>query len=883
VKINKLLHTTLFVLPFLIGCTTSRHVPEGKFLLNKSTITVTGDKINQDELREVLRIRENNSYLGLKFKLALYNAIDSTKVQQKRIKKNKKLRQKNIKISKKEQRINSKRIQKALKNNETTYRKRTFQRKDTLEPKRFFKEWLKYGMGESPIILDTQLVHRSTGQLHLYLRKKGYYYNTVTDSISYKPKHKKATVHYTIKTDKPYRIDSVFVIGDNSRLNNSVLNFFKRKEMLSKQAILDSDVLENLRSSLAREMRDSAYYDISANHFSYIIDTNKLEMKAVIGVSVKNKTVRFSPDSDSTFQKKHAKYRVGNVYFHIADTTLYKGNFKQKMDSLGLDLVKDYFIQTLDTLLYEPEDIRNAQRRKATFLYNGELALKPEILEMRNYLEDGHWYTGYYLERSYSQLLDMDVFQSIKPILVERPNSSIVDVHYYLVPAKIQAFNFEPRATNSNGYLGVSASVNYAHKNLFRGGEKFTLTFSGGFESQPPIFDEDITGKKIQTAARSFNTFEIGPTAKLELPGLRPIPPTFFSKRQATKTELSVAYNYQSRLDFKRNLFQMNYLWKWLSGKTQAFQMGLPFLTGVKYVQINKSDFFQQQLTNLNDLFLENAYSNQFIYHDLRLNYTWTNMKLESFKHLFSFNTSVDVAGNLLNWTTKNKTPNSSGVREVFGVPFSQFARIDNEIKMYQNLTKKKSLNYRLQLGAGLPYGNSQTSLPFDYSFFAGGTNDNRGWRARELGPGGYKYYLDTNRTATQIGDLRIGGTVEYRFNIGNGKMLKGAVFTDAGNVWSLREDINRIGGQFGPDWYKQIAVAGGVGIRFDLSFLIIRADLGIPIRNPAMEKGSQWIFNSRDAFYTELENFYGPDYMINYSIPRPFTPRFHIAIGYPF
>ena len=128
--------------------------------------------------------------------------------------------------------------------------------------------------------------------------------------------------------------------------------------------------------------------------------------------------------------------------------------------------------------------------------------------------------------------------------------------------------------------------------------------------------------------------------------------------------------------------------------------------------------------------------------------------------------------------------------------------------------------------------------MPYDYSFFAGGANDNRGWRARALGPGSYKYYLDETKTATQIGDLRIGSSGEFRFAFNS--LFKGAVFVDAGNVWTIYEDPNRIGGQFTKNWYKEIAIAGGFGLRMDLEYFIIRLDVGIPMRNPALPKGAQ-------------------------------------------
>ena len=186
----------------------------------------------------------------------------------------------------------------------------------------------------------------------------------------------------------------------------------------------------------------------------------------------------------------------------------------------------------------------------------------------------------------------------------------------------------------------------------------------------------------------------------------------------------------------------------------------------------------------------------------------------------------------------------------------------------------------RLQVGGGIPYGNTKTSLPYDYSFFAGGANDNRGWKARALGPGSYKYYLDTNRTATQIGDVRIGGAAEFRFSMGS--MLKGALFVDAGNVWTFNEDVNRPGSKFSSNWYKEIALSTGIGFRVDLDFFIIRLDFGLPLTNPALPDGARWIFQPRQAYYDEGIAKFGLNLYEKY-LPKPFTPQIHFGIGYPF
>ncbi|HLW39212.1 MAG TPA: BamA/TamA family outer membrane protein, partial [Brumimicrobium sp.] len=220
------------------------------------------------------------------------------------------------------------------------------------------------------------------------------------------------------------------------------------------------------------------------------------------------------------------------------------------------------------------------------------------------------------------------------------------------------------------------------------------------------------------------------------------------------------------------------------------------------------------------------------------------------------------------------------------GQRYSQFVRLDNQLVLNQHIDRISSLHYRLQAGVGIPLKNNGPSLPFDYSFFGGGSNDNRGYSARTLGPGIYKYYLDTTRTSTQMGDVRLGASLEYRFKMT--KLFEGAFFADAGNLWSLNEDPNRVGGNITKDFYKQLSVSAGLGLRLDFTYVIIRLDMGIPLRNPALPDGAKWIWEDRQPYYQEGIDAWGinpetNDYYYKDKFPNPFRPRFHLAIGYPF
>ena len=882
----KFTYILLILGAFLVACKQTKYVPESKYLLQKNKVKLEDKGVSEEDVLAVIRQKPNYKTLGIKMKLWAFNRIDSTAVANKRYSENLKLREENARKLEKQNRINAKRIERARAKGKSLYTEKIVQLKDTANPKLFFREWFKYKIGEKPIVFDSLMYQKSLEQLGILLKNKGYFYGSVNGEVKYK-KNRKAVVKYSIKSGPQYVIDSLYIVTDNEIVRQDYMSFVRKTEGANLKGMpFDKDLLNNHREQVAKYMRDNLLYGFSSSHINYIADTTYSTMTVTLGIRFTDRLVKSEMYGDSLVAVKFKEFRVKNVYFHIADTTNFKGNFQAQVESLGLSLVTNNFLTTIDTLHYavikdHKDHSKLDTKRMATFLYNGELGISPGLIECQNYLEEGNSYKEYYLERTFSRLMQLDLFQVIKPVIVEIPNSAFVDVHYYLVPSEKQTFGFEPRATNSNGFLGVAASVNYSNKNIFGGGEKLTLSLSGGFESQPPVFATTLDGQQIKQAGRSFNTFEIGPSIKLDIPGLFPAKVTAMSKRQRPRTVISTAYNYQARNDFKRHIFQLNYLWRFYVGKTQIFQAGLPGMSIIKFVRINNQPEFQAKLDQLNDLFLRNAYSNQFIWQDWKLTFEFNNKDQDDKKSNFSLyiNSTVDPAGNTLSLFKGIQDTISNGQHAIFGVGYSQFLRMDNEIIMSNPIGKKKSLHARFQFGGGKPYGNSTTSMPYDYSFFAGGANDNRGWRARALGPGSYKYYLDTNRTATQIGDIRIGASTEFRFAFG--PVLKGAVFVDAGNVWTFNDDVNRVGSKISSNWYKEIAVSTGFGFRMDLEFFIIRLDIGLPLTNPALPAGEKWFFQPKDKFYQEGFDKFGTNY--SKYLPKPYIPNFHFGIGYPF
>lgn len=876
-----------------IGCKSTKYVPKDRYLLKKNVVVTDDKTVSFDDIEAIIRQQPNRKFLGVKFNLYLFNSIDSLKIDQKRAVKNLKIRKSNKKKILKRDRINQRRIKRSLAKGRAVYTEKIVELKDTLEPSLFLREWLKYRVGEQPVIFDSLLFSKSTEQLSAFLKNKGYYYADVQANVQYN-KHQKAKVFYNLKFGKQYLIDSVYLIAKNELLAD-LFNIYLQKYPLKKLPF-DVDLLEDYRSSLSKNFRNNGIYQFNDAYINFIIDTNKTAMTVSLGVEISDKLSEGNGSEEEKRIIPHAKTYVKDVHFHLIDTLAVSGSYKKMLDSLSIQKNGKY-LATLDTLFLNSIPYRNSKEinesRAVNFYYNGEIFVTPEVLETQSLLEKGALLKENLVEDTYARFQQLNLFQTIKIELVEVADSNSVEVHYYLIPSKKASFSFQPRVSSSNGYLGVSAGLNYANKNIFKGAEKLTFSINGGFQSQPVIFEETDAINDIKAVTNRLYQFEIGPSLKYEVPGLMLIKNSKFNKTRNGKTFISTAYSFQNRDVFSKEIFQLNYIWQYDVGKTQRFQIGLPGISQVKFVSINKSSDFDQQLNELNDLFLKNTYSNQFIWQDWKLVFELKKQRLTTKKYdpTFYMRSSLDLAGNLLHLFKKYQVQDTTGQfigqSRLFGLVYSQFTRLDNEIIYTQPFSKTKSLNLRLLTGAGLPYGNSNKSMPYDYSFYAGGSNDVRGWRARALGPGSYEYYLDTARTIVQIADIRLSASVEYRFQFSD--FLKGALFVDAGNIWTLREDEDRKGSQFSKDWYNEIAIASGVGFRMDFDYFIIRFDLGFKLHNPALPKGEKWFFNSHNEFYQRIADFIelnktnGITVTESKLVTKPFTPQISFGIGYPF
>ena len=911
---NLRLFALLLVLLTFTACRLSKNVPPQNYLLHKTNITLVSPlntQLDRYELTQVLRQQPNARFFRLPWKLWLYNSLDSATVSNRKLKR---LARFEARLDQKQQkvvRVNEKRNAKALHKGHPDYRAKSAP--DSVFKQVIWAEKLKYKFGQKPVVFDTLLHQKSQEQLSRYLVKKGYYYSKVSAEVKFNERQRYALTNYIIDEGPRYIIDSVTYVGPRLLRDLHLKLIRKNYEPLNEHPLIgrpfDLDYLEGYREKVAKFMRDESIYKFNSTSIEFLADTNRQKMTVHITMRFEDRLVPSLQNPDSLVRVPYRETKINKVFFHLADTAFMQTSFTATAVALGksiYDSLQPQYLNTFEKLFYQELLYTKKQAldlkvpfgtksnwRTMTLTYNGKDPwVKPNILEMQNYLEQSNTYKEYYLDRSYRSLVQLGIFSSVKPYIVEIPGTNQLDVHYYLEPAKKQSWAFDPRFTSSFGLLGAAASLNYTNKNLFGGAERLTFSLGGGFESQPPVFDAN-TQDQVVNAGRTFNTFEIGPSLKLDLPGLFPSPVTLLGKRQKPRTVISTAMNFEKRDIFDRRVFQLNYAWKFLVGKTQVFQLGLPGASVIKYVSIQKSPAFEAQLQQVNDLFLFNAYSNQFIWQDFKFSFEYNNKdkdekvgKKKLFKGSLYFNSSLDAAGNLL-YAFRSNQDTLGGSYLLGSQPYSQFVRLDNQLITSNRIGKGSSWHLRLNAGAGIPYLNSKTSMPYDYSFFGGGSNDNRGWRARALGPGSYKYHLDTSRLATQIGDIRFGGSFEYRFNLGS--TFKGALFTDFGNIWTYREDGSRLGSQFGwSTFVPQIAISTGLGLRMDLDYFILRLDVGFPIYDPAFADGARWVFQefqTRETYYQEgMQHFNMSLDQVKAIMPRPFLPNYlNFGIGYPF
>ena len=468
--------------------------------------------------------------------------------------------------------------------------------------------------------------------------------------------------------------------------------------------------------------------------------------------------------------------------------------------------------------------IRKFYFDSVTIDYPKTLKIRTKVLEGLNTITPGDVYSASTVSNTYSRLTALRVFSSVN-VGMTQVDTNKVNATITLAQSKLQGFKVNLEASvNSSGLFGISPQLSYYHKNIFKGGEWLNLGFMGNFQSR---FKDQVRSN------------EFGVSGSLSFPKFFPLPYRHF-KEAIPRTDVNVSYNFQQRPEYTRNILSISYGYTG-NVKSRFYYQFYPLQMNIVNL-FNLDNNFYESLAN--DPFLKNAYQNHFDLGSGGILYYTTNSASVPRTTFFYCRLQFDIAGNLLSAFKPLMDKDSNGSGMLWNTPFSQFVRGEVTLGKTWVFGKKsgQAIATRLVAGAGYAYGNS-SALPFEKHFYAGGANSLRGWQARTLGPG--ISAMDRNFVIpNQTGDMRLEANIEYRFDIY--WKFAGALFIDAGNVWTLQGSDNEAGRFRWNTFGDSIAANWGAGLRLDFGFLLLRLDMGMRVHDPAREqkwvKPSEWI-----------------------------------------
>lgn len=824
----------------------TRKLKDGEYLLDKNKIETNDSKVDDLNLSSVIKQRPNKKIFSVvKFHLMLHNSMDSARVAKREPRKirrkNKKIRRKNIRRVKREK---------------DTIKLKTPSNFDT------FGEKILYSIGERPVVYDKNSAAKTANQLHLYLIRKGYFNNTVKDSVRKIDrtflgfKKKRAEVFYLVNVTNPYQIRNIELRSKDTALLTKI-NKFSGPSLLIQNAIFDVDVLDDERDRITNYLVNNGYYRFNKNYIKYYVDSTigTNEVSVVLDIDLYKEKVG---KSDSISSLPHSQYTITHVQ---------------------VNYTQDKFSDLNSTYLYKGID----------FYIKGKNDINSNLFYRSIYLKPGDLYSKQKQQQMFKKLTSLGVFLTVN-VSTEQDsvyNSKGLNLTIKVDGAKKQDYKIEANGTTSGSNFGIEGLFEYNFLNIFRGAEILHFGVSGALESQPLLINDNTSDntnipidiKSFSNISNAFNTVEFSPEVSLTIPRLLFINTDKYVNMSNTKTIFKVSLNYQRRLDqttldFERGTQELTYGYGW-NIKNKYYHQFDPFTLSA--VEIKKSEAFQDRIDLLNDKLLAASFQNHII-SSTRYRFVYNNPTAKHVKrNSLYYDANIESAGNTLNafykLTNKQKDPITNSY-QIANIQFAQYLKTQHDLRLYTKINDKSNFVLRFLGGVGVPLENSSAALPFEKSFFAGGTDKTRAWKSRSLGPGSFR---DSVLNFDRIGEILLEGNVEYRFDLLG--FLDGALFVDAGNIWLMNEDSLRPGSQFKANKFlTEIAIGAGFGIRLDLDYFLIRLDIAYPLKNPSLIEGERWFFQPKDEYNTYINTISNKD-----QLPGLYTPQINIGIGYPF
>ncbi len=646
------------------------------------------------------------------------------------------------------------------------------------------------------------------------LKYYGYFNGkTTAETITGKKNAKTAKVKYTVTLNEPYMYDSISYSGFPAPADSIIKATWNRRLVKSGEQF-NAALMEEERTRLSKLFRNEGYYYFQPGSITYLADSVNAPGKI---------SMRIQPAANLP-KRALQQWKFGKINIRIPQNSSTGGNRTAESDTLS--------------------------RRNFSYIYNGKRPpVKIGALLRNVQIRTGQLYSNDKQQEAFKRLSQMNIFSNINFALTPRGESDTLDLNITAQLDKPYDFSFELNATSkSNDQIGPGSRISLAKKNVFRGGEMLKFTLKGSYEWQT---DKNVTGR-----SSVINSWEIGGDVALSFPRLFfPIVHRRYLRVPST-TSLRLHANVMNRSGFFRMVRAGgDATYKIFSHSTTTHTV-IPFRLTYDMLLSTTAKFDSIAKSNRS---IENSFRDQFI-PAMQYTYLYDNTNTDH-RNKTSIEVSVTQAGNITSlffyafgkgFNTKNKN--------IFGNPYAQFVKATAEMRQLWKIDRNQYIATRILAGAIHSYGNSEYA-PYSEQFYIGGANSLRAFTTRSIGPGSFRpdgknrySYLD------ETGTLKLEMNVEYRFRIIQD--LHGAVFVDAGNIWLMKEDPERPGGEIKADTFaKQIALNTGFGIRYDLEFLVLRLDFGLGLHAP---------YETKRKGYFNLS---------------PFKDGFawHFAIGYPF
>lgn len=642
-------------------------------------------------------------------------------------------------------------------------------------------------LGEPPVLLSQLDLEHNIKTLQNSLENRGYFHAKVEGDTSVRRKKARAT--YTVQTGNQYLVAAISFPKDSTELGkavaaSSVETFLKANEPF------DLSLIKGERERIDNYLKERGYYYFNSDYLIVQVDST-------IGGNKVNLFVKVKPETP--YQSRQV-YKINDVFIY---------------PNYGLRAA------SADT------SKANAVYHNGYYVVSRRNMFKPRLFEQAMQFDPGDIYNRRDHNNTLSRLVNLDLFKFVRNRfeLVPGADTPRLNAYYYLTPFPKKSIRGEVNAsTKSNNLTGSSVTIGWRNRNTLKGGELFSIDATGAFEVQ-------ISGQM-----RGYNTFRTSLEANFIVPRFL-VPFKVETKGGfVPRTTFMLAYellNRQKLYTMQSFRAGLGYNWKESIQKEHQFN-----LVSINYVQpLLITDEYRDSAAG-NPVLLK-AVEQQFI---LGTNYNYNYNQMQN-RPVYSsgiyFNGNVDLSGNIAGLITGASAKNNNQ-KQLFNAPFSQYVRLESDLRYYAKISPTMVWANRIITGLGIPYGNSM-QLPYVKQFFVGGTNSLRAFRSRSVGPGSYIDTVPRSFLPDQSGDIKFEVNTELRMKLTG--MLHGALFIDAGNIWLFREDTLRPGAKFSGNFLRDLAIGGGVGLRLDITFLVIRLDVAFPFRRP-YPPGKEWVLN---------------------------------------